>query len=100
MHLTNRNLKSAMHARLLRAPNSTPHAPRPTPHAPRSGFTLIEVILAVGLMVVLFGVLYQTLAAHLRAQEISEAEVRRYLRARTLLHHLADEIRATVLVGS
>lgn len=62
------------------------------------GFTLIEVILAIGLMTVLFGVLYQTLSTHVRVQDQTTAEVKRMLRARSLLHRIAEELRSIVPV--
>ena len=60
----------------------------------RRGFTLLEVILAMGLSFFLMAALYQAIHLQSRFAEVAQSEIRRPLLARTLLHRLAEEIRS------
>lgn len=62
--------------------------------APRSGFTLLEVILAMGLSFLVLGALYQAVLLHARFSEYAGREGQRPFLARTILHRMADELRA------
>lgn len=64
--------------------------------AARPAFTLIEVVLAMGLAFLVLSALYQVSTMQARFARQAAEDVRRPLLARTLLHRMAREIRSTL----
>jgi prepilin-type N-terminal cleavage/methylation domain-containing protein len=62
----------------------------------RSGFTLLEVILAISLSVVLIAALYAALRLHLTFAQRGPEQARKALLARAILDRIARDIRAVV----
>ena len=58
-----------------------------------SGFTLIEMIIAIGLLSLLMGGVYQFYVMSLQARQIGKASTQQALLARVILTQMADEIR-------
>lgn len=59
----------------------------------RRGFTLLEVIIALGLMVAMMGGVYEFYLTTMHARQASVDSMREVLLMRTLLEQIADEIR-------
>ena len=67
------------------------------PDAPRrAAFTLLEVLLALGLTAVVMVLVAVTLDVHLRAVDAGRTEVEEAQLARAILHRMADDLRGTV----
>ena len=64
------------------------------PHRP--AFTLIEVMLALGLTVIVLGVIYTAIDLNLRGLDTCRSGVEEALLARAVLHRIADDIRGAV----
>jgi general secretion pathway protein J len=62
------------------------------------GFTLVEILVAIGITVVLLSLLYQTFGATIRATEIVDEETDVYRMAQIGLSIIADEIRSAYWV--
>jgi type II secretory pathway pseudopilin PulG len=60
----------------------------------RNAFTLLEVVLALALGAVTLGILGMAVDIHLTAADTGRAEVEQAQLARTLLHRIADDLRA------
>jgi len=65
-------------------------------HARQLGFTLLEVILALGLTVVVMAAIGVAIHLHLRAVDKTRVGIERDQLARTLLRRIADDVRATI----
>ena len=63
----------------------------------RRGFTLLEIILAMGIAFVLLAALFQAINLHATYDRIARQRSRETLVARTLLHRIADELRAVLI---
>lgn len=63
----------------------------------RRGFTLLEVVLAMGLSFFLLAALYQSMVLQARFSEIAAKEVQEPLAARAILHQIAEELRAALV---
>lgn len=61
--------------------------------AARRGFTLLEMVLAMGLAFFLMGALYQAIDLQAKYAEVSERSSREPLLARAILHQIAREVR-------
>jgi len=61
----------------------------------RSGFTLLEVLLAIGLTAVVLGLLTTAMQLYLFRVDTSRVHVESAQLARSLLHQIAEDIRAT-----
>ena len=64
--------------------------------APRSGFTLLELTLALGLTIVLLTAVYRAMEIHWQFSVAGQIEVERSQIARALLSQIAGDIRSTV----
>ena len=64
--------------------------------APRSGFTLLELTLALGLTIVLLTAVYRAMEIHWQFSVAGQIEVERSQIARALLSQIAADIRSTV----
>ncbi len=64
----------------------------------RSGFTLLELMVSVGLTTLLMGAIYGAMSAYWNLAMDSHDEIERSQIARSLLQHLASDIRACTFV--
>ena len=62
----------------------------------RSAYTLLEVILALALTIVILGLIGMAMHIHLGVADKSRGQVEEAQLARTLLQHIADDIRNSV----
>jgi type II secretory pathway pseudopilin PulG len=60
------------------------------------GFTLLEILLVFGLLVVLLGALAMAIDLHLRVAQLSRQRVEEAQLARVILQRIADDLRAAV----
>jgi hypothetical protein len=65
-------------------------------HRARSAYTLLEVILALALTTVLLGLIGMAMHIHLGVADKSRGQVEEARLARTLLQHIADDLRNSV----
>lgn len=63
---------------------------------PRSGFTLVELLIAMALTLTLMGMLYTAMDLHYRFSTMGQIEVERSQIARSLLTEMAADIRSAV----
>lgn len=71
-------------------------AQRGAPSGPRRAFTLLEVLLALGLSVLLLGVIGMAVDFHLRLIGTGRAEVEHAQLARAILARMADDLRGAI----
>jgi len=64
--------------------------------APRKAFTLLEILLVFGLLVVLLGALAMAIDLHLRVSHLGRQRVEEAQLARVLLQRIAEDIRGAV----
>ena len=62
----------------------------------RGGFTLLEVLLAVGISMLAMAAVYAAMGIHLRFIEAGDNDVERAQLARAVLGRIAEDLRATV----
>ncbi len=75
---------------------SNPRALR-SPKCSRDGFSLLEVVLSLGLAAFLFAALWASTDVYLRSVEAGRAETENAQLARALLRQIADDLRSTVV---
>jgi type II secretory pathway pseudopilin PulG len=87
---------TARHAARIGSTPAESRADGPRVMPPRLGFTLLEVILAMGLSIVLLSALYAVLKLHLTYAQKAPAQVEKTLQARAIVDIIARDIRAVV----
>lgn len=74
------------------------NSPLPTPHSPlpRHGFTLLEIVLALGLASLLLAALYTALQMHWSSSSLGQVEMERSQVARALFRRIETDLRSVV----
>lgn len=78
--------------------NPERNSPLPTPHTPlpRRGFTLLEIVLALGLASLLLAALYTALQMHWSSSALGHVEMERSQVARALFRRIETDLRSVI----
>ena len=99
-HFLSRPKSARAGGSLLKTPTPIAAGAQRGNKADRNGFTLLEVLLAVGISMLAMAAVYAAMGIHLRFIEAGDNDVERAQLARAVLGRIAEDLRATVFHSS